>query len=74
VRELIQVCELLLPLRMVPAEEGEVIDQRFWQVSLCAVVGDARGAVTFGELLAVGTEDDAEVDEPGFRRAESPLE
>src|SRR5215213_4811737 len=59
---------------MVPAEQGEVVYQRFGQVTFAAVVGDARGAVTFRELPAVRTEDDAEMDETRLGRAERPVE
>src|SRR5215210_6093793 len=66
--------ELFLSFRMVPAEQGEVVHQRFRDVSFPAVVSDARGAVAFGELLAVRPEDDPEVDKPGLGRAERRVE
>src|ERR687898_579989 len=66
--------ELFLPFRMVPAEQGEVVHQCFRDVSIPAVVSDARGAVAFGELLAVRPEDDPEVDKPGLGRVERPVE
>src|ERR671911_618392 len=66
--------ELFLPFRMVPAEQGEVVHQCFRDVSIPVVVSDARGAVAFGELLAVRPEDDPEVDKPGLGRAERPVE
>src|SRR5215203_1268328 len=66
--------ELFLPFWMVPAEQGEVVHQCFRDVSIPAVVSDARGAVAFGELLAVRPEDDPEVDKRGLGRAERPVE
>src|SRR5215216_3193492 len=66
--------ELFLPFWMVPAEQGEVVHQCFRDVSIPAVVSDARGAVAFGELLAIRPEDDPEVDKPGLGRAERPVE
>src|SRR5215217_2533552 len=59
---------------MVPAEQGEVVYQRFGHVTFAAVVGDAGGAVTFRELLAVRTEDDAKMDETRLGRVERPVE
>src|ERR687898_3184295 len=66
--------ELYLPFRMVPAEQGEVVHQRFRDVSIPGVVSNARCAVAFRELLAVRPEDDPEVDKPGLGRVERPVE
>ena len=71
---LIEAGELFFPFRMVPAEQREVVHQRLWQITSLAVVGDARGAVALAELLAVGSEDHAEVDKLGLLDAQSLVE
>ncbi len=72
--KLLEVVELLPALRMGPAEQRQVVHERFGQVAVATILGDAGGAVALGELLAVGTQDQAEVDELGLLPAERPVQ
>src|SRR5215216_7045927 len=72
-RELVEAGKLLLALRMRPAEKGEVAHERLGQVALALVLRDALGTVTFGKLLAVGAQDQAEVNKLRFFFAQGPV-